>query len=717
MEHLELRPRREFPLEWWFVHGRVHGPEFPARRFMASLFRQDMGIKRGRHAHTLIWSWLNEKTMAHRAGCTVEMAAVDLLISAPPRLLRCAPDRDLFRAYLEMVKRQGPPHPVRVAPTCPLWSGADLAVIWEGFALNQNQDRLLLTLPQHNGESDVHLKAHVGSPPLDFTPAQGAQGPVGRMGYVCHPRLKLVGHSGEQTLGGELWMDHQWGDYHWLVSRETHANPKPLGWVWFGITLDSGHDLMIMTHWDAASGETLAAHAVLARQGVIEKEAREVLARPLGTWRSPRTWIEYPVHWELQVPALGFQTVARPLVHDQEIPLFGPARAIWQGVTRIHGSLMGRQVRGQGRCELYGHGLSQGMDALTALFGEKIDGHIRAFLPRQMNGNARNGTIGQLKWEYGDQDYEAVLAEPAWELMSRKGKKWRPLFGLLLLEALGTPCGQYEDLIILLGELPHNGSLTIDDIQDNSSIRRGGPCLHHMYGLGPSINFGNLLYFLPFELLARHRAISDSQRLEAFQIATAQFISAHMGQGMDLRLSQNLTAESLHPDRLERLERTLLTLYRHKTGSLLAGMAEMVCIIAQSPPHIRAACARFAGGLGILFQVSDDVLNYAKCPRGSVEDIGEGKITYVLIQALRALGPKKARELAVIVADKHLRTQNEGNRRAMELVMDSGALETSRRWCRRSFASRWSRLEPILPPSLPKVLIRCLCEKLIHREQ
>jgi len=715
MEHLDLKPRRGFPLEWWFAHGRVHGPEFPARRFMVSLFRQSREEKRGHHAHTLIWSWLNEKTMAHRAGCTVEKAVVDFLASLSPTVSRCAPDHDLFRAYLDMVRRQGPPHPVRMAPVSPLWSDAGLAVTWEGFALKQDLDHLFFSLPQHNGEPDLHLKAYVGSPPLDFTLAQGAQGPVGRMGYVCHPRLKLVGHSGEQALRGELWMDHQWGDYNWLIVQDAHAHSKPLGWVWFGITLQSGHDLMIMTHWDAASGETLAGHAVLAWQGVIEKEAHEILVRPLGTWRSPRTWIEYPVHWKLEIPAFGFQAVARPLVHDQEVPLFGPARAIWQGATHIDGSLMGRQVMGPGRCELYGYGLSQGVDALTAFFGERIDGHIEAFLPRRIQGNPHKGTIGQLKWEYGDQDYEALLAEPAWELMSRKGKKWRPLFGLLLLEALGTSCGRYEDLITLLGELPHTGSLTIDDIQDNSFRRRGGPCLHRMYGIGPSINFGNLLYFLPFELLARHRAISDSQRLEAFQIATAQFINAHMGQGMDLRLSQGLTAEGLDPERLERLERTLLTLYRHKTGSLLAGMAEMVCTIAQSPPHIRAACARFAGGLGILFQVSDDVLNYAKSPRGPIEDIEEGKITYVLIQALRSLAPKKARELALIVADKHMRTQNEGNRRAMELVMESGALETSRRWCRRSFASRWSWLEPILPPSLPKVLMRCLCEKLINR--
>ncbi len=47
----------------------------------------------------------------------------------------------------------------------------------------------------------------------------------------------------------------------------------------------------------------------------------------------------------------------------------------------------------------------------------------------------------------------------------------------------------------LLLELPHSGSLIIDDIEDNSLKRRGASAIHLIYGIDNSINAGNLIYF------------------------------------------------------------------------------------------------------------------------------------------------------------------------------------------------------------------------------
>ena len=41
----------------------------------------------------------------------------------------------------------------------------------------------------------------------------------------------------------------------------------------------------------------------------------------------------------------------------------------------------------------------------------------------------------------------------------------------------------------------HNASLLIDDIQDNSKLRRGVPVAHNIYGVPLTINAANYIYF------------------------------------------------------------------------------------------------------------------------------------------------------------------------------------------------------------------------------
>jgi geranylgeranyl diphosphate synthase, type III len=45
----------------------------------------------------------------------------------------------------------------------------------------------------------------------------------------------------------------------------------------------------------------------------------------------------------------------------------------------------------------------------------------------------------------------------------------------------------------------HNASLLIDDIQDNSKLRRGAPVAHSIYGVPLTINAANYVYFLAMQ--------------------------------------------------------------------------------------------------------------------------------------------------------------------------------------------------------------------------
>lgn len=74
----------------------------------------------------------------------------------------------------------------------------------------------------------------------------------------------------------------------------------------------------------------------------------------------------------------------------------------------------------------------------------------------------------------------------------------------------------------------HTASLLVDDIQDNSDLRRGRPVAHHIFGEAQTINSANYVYFL---------ALNELMKLnnpEAIDIYTTEMMYLHRGQGMDL---------------------------------------------------------------------------------------------------------------------------------------------------------------------------------------
>ena len=122
-------------------------------------------------------------------------------------------------------------------------------------------------------------------------------------------------------------------------------------------------------------------------------------------------------------------------------------------------------------------------------------------------------------------------------------KYWRPVFSTLLLEALGVRSEKYRMLLSVVPELTHTGTLIIDDIEDNATIRRGDACIHQRYGLDVAINAANTLYFLPSTLYSHHPDLTEQQRLELYKITLDTFIKGHFGQAQDIYWTKNLSEE------------------------------------------------------------------------------------------------------------------------------------------------------------------------------
>ena len=104
----------------------------------------------------------------------------------------------------------------------------------------------------------------------------------------------------------------------------------------------------------------------------------------------------------------------------------------------------------------------------------------------------------------------------------------------------------------IVGDL-HNASLMIDDIQDNSKLRRGIPVTHSIFGVATTINAANYTYFLALE---KCHALNNPQAMDVF---VGEMLNLHRGQGHDILWRD----EGRCPN-----EEEYLNMVRDKTGGL-----------------------------------------------------------------------------------------------------------------------------------------------------
>ncbi len=182
--------------------------------------------------------------------------------------------------------------------------------------------------------------------------------------YYSWPRMVAEGTlqtaAGPVDVAGEVWMDHQWGDFFVLGN--------PAGWQWFALQLDDGTSLMLQEFRDADGNATSAFGTVmspgdsagLAVSRTLSPGSYTVVVEE--TWLSPNTGGLYPSRWDIQVPGEELLLSVEVVVADQEITLGVPPAAIYyEGKARVSGTRSGRPVSGNAYAELTGYAPPPGL--------------------------------------------------------------------------------------------------------------------------------------------------------------------------------------------------------------------------------------------------------------------------------------------------------------------------------------------------------------------
>ncbi|MCX8166334.1 MAG: polyprenyl synthetase family protein [Candidatus Micrarchaeota archaeon] len=245
-----------------------------------------------------------------------------------------------------------------------------------------------------------------------------------------------------------------------------------------------------------------------------------------------------------------------------------------------------------------------------------------------------------------DKVYPKSVYQPIKDFLNLGGKRFRPALTLISSEMFGLKREQALKPAIAI-ELFHNFTLIHDDIEDNSDMRRGKPCIHRTYGIPLAINAGDGLFILVWDILANlDYDFATTKNVQKELVNTFKYVLE--GQGMELEWITNNKWEIDEEDYYE--------MVFGKTASLISGSLAIGGIIAKKDENTVDKLREFGKLIGIAFQIQDDYLNlfgrfedYKKEIGG---DISEGKRTLMTIHAMKNLSQNDSRELKSILSKK-----------------------------------------------------------------
>jgi len=199
-------------------------------------------------------------------------------------------------------------------------------------------------------------------------------------------------------------------------------------------------------------------------------------------------------------------------------------------------------------------------------------------------------------------DPPSVHAAIRWSLFA-PAKRFRPL----LVTASGETFGATPRRLIRTAcafELLHTYSLVHDDLpaMDDDELRRGRPTCHVRFGEAAAILAGDALQTLAFQTIAEDETLDASLRV---RLVAGLARAAGTPEGMVAGQAHDLAAETRDDVSGEELE----LIHRRKTGALIASAARAGALVAGASGEELKAVNAYALDLGLLFQITDDLLD------------------------------------------------------------------------------------------------------------
>ena len=202
------------------------------------------------------------------------------------------------------------------------------------------------------------------------------------------------------------------------------------------------------------------------------------------------------------------------------------------------------------------------------------------------------------------------------------GKRIRAVLVLSVCDLLGgdkAAAGQFAAAV----EMLHCYSLIHDD------LRRGRPSCHKAFDEATAMLAGDVLLTEAFEVVANAPA-SAQACVRAARALGAGAGSRGMVYGQELDLKYEALAAT---------EDQLRLIHRNKTGALINAAVQMGAAAAEADTETCRVLEAYAYGLGLVFQIVDDVLDVTSTPEQLGKPIGSdsenGKTTFATLYGVQ----------------------------------------------------------------------------------
>ena len=171
--------------------------------------------------------------------------------------------------------------------------------------------------------------------------------------------------------------------------------------------------------------------------------------------------------------------------------------------------------------------------------------------------------------------------------------------------------------------------LVLDDVMDNSVLRRGKPCWHLCPGVGIANAVNDGLFLENAVFAALRLLVPVDKRLGVLELVNETVMRTLVGQNLDV---STLGVDDFHPDRYKAIIRSKTSFYSFWLPIALGYHLSNVELSEHDLQITRNACIL----LGEYFQIQDDFLDFSATPAdlGKVgTDIEEGKCTWLAVEA------------------------------------------------------------------------------------
>lgn len=246
-------------------------------------------------------------------------------------------------------------------------------------------------------------------------------------------------------------------------------------------------------------------------------------------------------------------------------------------------------------------------------YRDRVNGKMATFLPPLSDSSTR-------------------LRKAMHYAVTNGGKRVRPILTYATGEALGADLSLLDAPACAV-EMVHAYSLVHDDLpaMDDDDLRRGMPTCHKQFDEATAILAGDALQALAFTLLASdNNALAPERQIRIIQILGDASGANGMAEGQAIDLES--VGQSLSLDALENM-------HCHKTGALIRASVQMGALAAgEHPQGLLDTLDRYAGAIGLGFQIVDDILDVTGDtqtlgkPQGS--DMAMNKPTYPALLGL-----------------------------------------------------------------------------------